>query len=142
VGVLNHCFFLESCIARERTWTALVAVATILVGCAKYVEVPPANLGGLEARSGDKYRVTTRNGLAFTVTSFEVHDSTLVVREVKPRTSEESATTPDTPFSVPFSDIARMELVTVNKGRSVLVAGAVTAVIAGGLYWLWSSLPY
>lgn len=113
-----------------------------LCGCAKYETVSPSNFTHLEPGTGDKYRVTTKTGLAFTATSFAVEDSMFVVREVRPRDKSEYQTIPKVPFSVPITQIDRVERVTTNTTRSILVLTAVASLIGGALFWVWNSIPY
>ena len=119
-------------------FVTLLTIVFLAIGCAKYQTVSPSRFGDAKQGWGEKYRVTMNDGAHFTTTSFTVEDSTLLVREVT-KTSSEAVSVP---FSVPVSDIKRIELVTVDTKRSVIVAAVVASVVAGALYWLWQSLPY
>ena len=125
-----------------RRYRLLLVVGLVLSGCAKYEAVSPSDTSRLEPRAGDKYRVTTKDGMAFTTTSFAVEDSVLVVREVRPRNSYEYETIPAVPFAVPLTQVDHIDRVTTDTTRSLLVLVAVTSLFAGALYWLFSNLPY
>jgi len=116
---------------------SLAIVLILAVACSSTVRVPPSDYS--TPGRAPVYRIRTVGGEVFSVKSYSVVDSTVVIRELS-HSSSHDAEVPSVPFSIPLRDIASIDRIVVDRGKASVWLFAVGAVILTILFFSGSDI--
>jgi len=106
-------------------WRVCVIITTVLlVACTNYSSVPPGSYSTLEPSPRHGYRLTTRDQREYIVTKLSVHDSTIVLHELR-----ESSAPTDVPVVLSFEQVRQIDRIEVNTFTPLVLGVCVVALV-------------